>query len=497
MAYKAALSLLLFGLLTSSSYGQSLEEDLEEVFETYELMGLSVAVSTNLEVVSYHYGLRDLDRQLPVDTQTKFRIASISKSYTALGIIKLADQGLIDLDADISNYLSFSVENPNYPSEPITARMLLSHTSSLQDGSGYSGFLTATYNQNPIPELSALLTPGGDYYTTNMWRQESPGSFFAYSNINFGLIGTLIEAISGQRFDQYMKSEILDPLGITGSFNIQDLPEIDDLGVLYRNNGGWQPQVDNYQGIMPPPPDLSDYVLGTNGLYFAPQGGLRCTAEEVVLLMDYLDTDGATASLGIAPGRLQEMKISTWLYDGNNGDNYGGLFNRWAHGLHVANVTSGDQICGITNDGAFIGHPGEAYGLVSDGYFSEQNPVSFSLLINGIWGGYQTGNQSAYYQVEEAIFGVLCDYFSNTLHTLDRAPLLHLGPNPTAGTLQIHPKTQGPYSLQLFDLKGRQVHSFGQQSGSQILDLSQLPSGLYLLHLKHGQADATYKIIKQ
>ena len=83
MAYKAALSLLLFGLLTSSSYGQSLEEDLEEVFETYELMGLSVAVSTNLEVVSYHYGLRDLDRQLPVDTQTKFRIASISKSYTA------------------------------------------------------------------------------------------------------------------------------------------------------------------------------------------------------------------------------------------------------------------------------------------------------------------------------------------------------------------------------------------------------------------------------
>lgn len=496
MTFKVALSHFLICIISFNSFGQSLEEELEEVFESFELMGLSVAVSTHADVMSYHYGLRDLDRQLVVNAQTKFRIASISKSFTALGIIKLADQGLIDLDADISNYLSFSVENPNFPSEPISSRMLLTHTSSLQDGTGYASFLTATYNQNPIPELTELLIPGGEFYTSNMWRQEPPGSFFAYSNLNYGLLGTLIEAASGQRFDQYMKSEILEPLGISGSYNIQDLPDIDDLGVIYRNNGGWQPQVDHYQGIMPPPPDLTDYVLGTNGLFFAPQGGLRCSAEEVVHLMDYLDTEGATANLGIDPARLQEMKTPTWFYDGTNGNNYGGLFNQWAHGLHVANVNSGDRICDIANDGAFIGHPGEAYGLVSDGYFSEQSPISFSLLINGIWGGYQTGNQSAYYQVEEAIFERLCMYFSNTLNTDNGTFGLRVGPNPTAGGISVQNRSSKPFDLELFDLVGQKLLSFKQRSGELFLDLSTFNSGLYLLSIQEGDHRATYKIIK-
>src|SRR5690554_732139 len=149
--------------------------------------------------------------------------------------------------------------------------MLLSHTASIQDGSGYNNFLNATYTQNPIPQLQALLTPGGNYYTTNMWRQEIPGTHFAYSNLTYGVIATLIEAISEQRFDVFMREEILTPLGITGSYNIQDLEDINDVAVLYRNQNGWTPQFDNYQGVMPnPPANLPSLVLGTNGLFFSP-----------------------------------------------------------------------------------------------------------------------------------------------------------------------------------------------------------------------------------
>ena len=209
-----------------------------------------------------------------------------------------------------------------------------------------------------------------------------PIQFFAYSNINFGLIGTLIEKISNERFDIYMKNEILDPLGLDASYNVRDLSDINDVAVLYRNNGGWQPQVDNYEGIVPSPPNIGDYTPGTNGIYFGPQGSLRISAEDTGIFLNYLASDGINTSLNISQDALQEMKAIAWNYDGTNGDNYFGLFNRWGLGLHHANITTGDQICNLGEYDSFIGHPGEAFGLVSDAYFNTQQNISFTLLIN-------------------------------------------------------------------------------------------------------------------
>jgi CubicO group peptidase (beta-lactamase class C family) len=103
--------------------------------------------------------------------------------------------------------------------------MLLSHTSSLAEGSKYNDFLAATYADTP-PEVSQLLIPNGLYYNEDTWSSHKPGTFFQYSNINFGLLGTLIEAISGQRFDIYMREHVLAPLSIAGSFNIADIKDI-------------------------------------------------------------------------------------------------------------------------------------------------------------------------------------------------------------------------------------------------------------------------------
>ena len=127
---------------------------------------------------------------------------------------------------------------------------------------------------------------------------------FTYSNINYGLIGTLIEALSGQRFDIFMREQILIPLEIDGSFNIQDLTDIYNVSVLYRYNNGWVAQWDNYQGIMPIAPNLDDYALGTNGIYFAPQGGLRITAHEMNSIARALASDGAFYNLNITQEKL-------------------------------------------------------------------------------------------------------------------------------------------------------------------------------------------------
>jgi len=477
---------------------QSLEQDLQGIFEDFELMGLSVGIAVNGATESFHFGFRDFDRLLEVNENTKFRIASVSKSFTALGVMKLFDQGLIDLDDDISNYLPYTVENPAFPGTSITFRMLLSHTSSLQDGGGYNNFLNATYTHNPIPNISELIVPGGVYYTSNMWRMEPPGTYFSYSNINYGLLGTLIEAVSGERFDEYMKAEILEPMGISGSFNIQDVPEVNDIGVLYRNIGGWQPQFDNYQGVMPPPPDLSGYTPGTNGVYFAPQGGLRIGAGEMVLFSEYIRTGGSSAPLGISAATLSEMKNIAWDYNGNNGDNYGGLFNRWGLGLHHSNVNQGDQICGNFEYGTFLGHPGEAYGLISDGYFSEASSLAFSILINGIWNGYVIGSNTSYYQVEEAIFSTLCDYFSQTLELEEnKRDKFSIYPNPTDSGLHISTSTLSGFSVRVYNLLGEQVFIADYEDHYTFIDLSYLESGMYMMEITTTAVSEVFKLLKK
>jgi len=186
------LPLIFFSLFCYVLSAQSLQTNLQTVFTTNQLMGMSVYVFSAENESVYNFGYKNFSQSLPIDNATKFRIASISKSFTALGILKLYDQNLFELDDDVSTYLGYSVRNPNHPTIPITFRMLLSHTSSLQDGNGYTSFLNATFSQNPIPNISSVLQPGGSYYTSNMWRSEIPGTYFTYSNLNFGLLGTLI-----------------------------------------------------------------------------------------------------------------------------------------------------------------------------------------------------------------------------------------------------------------------------------------------------------------
>ena len=151
--------------------------------------------------------------------------------------------------------------------------MLLSHTSTIIDGTTYSSFLDATVNNNPIPNLSELLTTSGAYYTSGQFNNTVPGTYFNYSNINYVILGTIVEKISNTRFDVYCKQNISMPLGIDASFNVNDLVDIDQLAVLYRKpNGIWTPQADNYQGIQPVFNNLNGYIPGTNGGRFGPQG---------------------------------------------------------------------------------------------------------------------------------------------------------------------------------------------------------------------------------
>ena len=490
------ISLLFILFQVSTVLSQDLETTLQEIADDYGVMGMSLYVNVDGAVSETYIGLRDYTRNLPVNQNTQYRIASVSKSFTALGLIKLINDGAIELDDDISKVLGYELRNPNFPDKPITCRMLLSHTSSLQDGSGYAPFLDATYNQNTIPGISELLLSSGSFYTPNMWRQETPGTYFTYSNINYGLIGTLVEALSGLRFDIFMREQILIPLEIDGSFNIQDLTDINNVSVLYRYDNGWVAQWDNYQGIMPIAPNLDDYILGTNGVYFGPQGGLRITAHQMNIISRALASDGAFYNLNITEENYQSMKAIAWDYNESNGDNYGGLFNRWALGLHHANLSINDVIC-LAIPESFIGHPGEAYGLVSDNYFIDGSDVSFSLLINGVRQGYQAGT-SAFYTIEEDIFEAICLHINQILNQVTLNDIkFEIIPNPAKSHITITLTSElSNFEIELLDIRGKTIKSLRTESkGSIDLMLLGISKGVYFIQINDREKSGVKKFI--
>ena len=228
-------------LLIPSIWGQSLESELQSIATNHDMMGMSVVVFCKNGITeNIALGTADHTRNIEMTTSSKYRIASVSKTITAIAVMQLVDQNLLNLDEDISNILGFEVKNPHNPDVAITTRMLLSHTSTIIDGSTYSNFLGATVNNNPIPNLSEILAVGGQYYNAGQFNNTLPGTYFNYSNINYVILGTLVEKVSNLRFDVYCRQNIFQVLGIDASFNVNDLDDIDELAVLLtrrQNNG--------------------------------------------------------------------------------------------------------------------------------------------------------------------------------------------------------------------------------------------------------------------
>ena len=484
--------IVLFALFTTGISAQSqLTAKLEAIKSNRGVLGMSVTVIKN-EGISYSkgFGIRDVARDLPVNDSTIYRIASISKMISAIAMMQLYDRGLVNLDADISNYLGYQLRNPFFPNDVITIRKVISHTASLRDGTGYDGFLSGTFNQNPPPDIRALLLQGGVYYTSDMWSSSKrpSGDYFQYANIDFGVIGTLVEKISSKRFDIFCRENIFLPLGLDASFNLQDLVGFNNLAVLYRKSGGqWVAQADNYNGVKPPPRDLSAYVVGTNGVIFGPQGGLRVSTNDLSKILAMLMNNGIYGTTRIlsdtTSARIRQMN---WIFNGSNGDNYYGIFNSYSYGLHKTTELLPNQ--------TLYGHPGEAYGLISDAYFSFDNRFGIVFATNG--GQWGTGNYSGWYNVEEDVFQACLSELNNLtgVKAVAEQPLaftlMQNYPNPfnPATTITFTLPEAAHAKLSVFSMTGEEVSvlfdsTLAPGSHNSVFKPKDLPSGIYLYRL--------------
>jgi CubicO group peptidase (beta-lactamase class C family)/MFS family permease len=162
------------------------------------------------------HGVSDVASQTPVTPDTVFRIGSVTKTMTAVAIMQLTEQGLVDLDAPAADYLrSFSLVPAKASFRPVTVRHLLTHTG----GVGYlrrwsdllrPGLGTGIHARRPVGTLA-------DYYRSGLPVVIEPGTRWVYSNHGFAVLGQIVEDVAGQPFDHYLCEHLFAPLGMDHS----------------------------------------------------------------------------------------------------------------------------------------------------------------------------------------------------------------------------------------------------------------------------------------
>ncbi|MCC5934459.1 MAG: serine hydrolase [Balneolales bacterium] len=486
---------------------------LSQIAAFHDAAGMAVIGSCGSGQAEVYLGKRDIARNLPVTADTHFRIASVSKLVTALAVLHLHDEGALDLHQSAGSLLGFPLQNPAWPLHSIRVIDLLTHQSSIQDGSTYAAFLSESYSATAPPPISALLVPGSAWFAANNWRTEAPGSFFMYSNLNYGLLGSIIEAVTGQRFDRYMRDAFLPMLGIEGSFNPADLADINQLAALYRKPGGtWTPQFDHFQGVAPPDRELPGYVPGHNGLIFAPQGGLRTTARSLLQLARFLQQGGmAGGTQLISEETMAYLLEPQWTYSGGNGDPYFGLYYAFGAGAHHTTNRPGEDV--VVPGHLFAGHPGAAYGLASNLYIRLGSEAGTAILFitNGVGAGFGFDQRSAFYTIETDVFEtyathILAHCLPST-HINDPESGLQEGPadfrvmppfpNPFNSRTLLHWEMAVPAQMHitLHDLNGRLIRTLANQAFSAgrhtlPLEAADLSSGIYLLRFRNSSGQS-------
>ena len=163
--------------------------------------GMSILVARKGKVLmAKGYGYADLENKVPATEHTVYRLGSLSKQFTATATMQLVDQGLVRLDDSIRKYL------PEYPpaGQPITVRHLLNHTSGLVNYTSIGEYWK--HVNDDVPHSAVL-----DWFTGRELISE-PGATYSYCNTGYFLLGMIVERASGERFQDYVRENIFDPL---------------------------------------------------------------------------------------------------------------------------------------------------------------------------------------------------------------------------------------------------------------------------------------------
>ena len=314
--------------------------NLEERMKHHKITGVSIAVVHNYKIDwAKGYGWADVAEQRPVTEKTLFQAASISKSLNSVGVLKLVQDGKLDLHTDINHYLTswkFPYDSVS-KGKPITLTALLSHTAGLTIH-GFPGYARV----DTLPSVQQILDGEKPANTKAVRSFIEPDSTVVYSGGGTTITQLMITDVTGQPYDEYMQKNVLDPLGMKTSSYRQPPAGIDSslLATGYKADG--TPVKGKYHiyperaaaGLWTNPTDLCQYIIETARSYNGKSGKVL-TPEYTKLRLEPVKED---AGLGVFI-----FRYDTSFYFLHSGGNEG--FTCY----YIGNTSTGDAVVIMTN----------------------------------------------------------------------------------------------------------------------------------------------------
>ncbi|HWT78730.1 MAG TPA: serine hydrolase domain-containing protein, partial [Candidatus Methylomirabilis sp.] len=357
-------------LIAAPASAQTPDADLD-AFITQSMVqgghpGLAALIIKHGAVVwSGNYGLAQVQPAVAVTDDTLFMLGSVSKTVTAAAILQLWEQGRFGLDDDINDYLPFRVVNPHFPDVPITFRMLLTHSSSIQDNSWMClGSHMYSDGDSPISLrdfVEGRLVPGGAYYASS-YMVAPPGTVFDYSNVGFTLVGYLVESISGTPFDAYTQQNIFDPLGMDSTgWHLADLGSA-SIAMPYRCNNN---SSDGKSAFVAHP-------FGQYGYPDYPDGSLRTSARQLAQFLGAIMNGGELDGVRILKASTVQAMLTPV---GPPRPDLGGGWMSIRFGTGWMSATDGEDW--------YWGHGGADRGVSTMMFFRPSDGTGVIVLANG------------------------------------------------------------------------------------------------------------------
>ncbi|MFM1972003.1 MAG: hypothetical protein RL185_685 [Bacteroidota bacterium] len=337
-------------LVAQNDPSQKIESAIQQMMQSNPVVGLSVAVVKNNKIIYNHsFGFKDLEQQIPLNNQNIFRIASISKSFTATAMMQLVAKKQVSLDQDVSELIGFKVRNPKFPNKVITLKMILSHRSSINDSEGYFNLDAIDPSKNPN--------------WANCYNAYEPNKGYMYCNLNYNMAGAILERITGKRFDLYIKQQILDPLGLYGGYNV-NLLDSNLFAKLYEYKKDSAKFINAPDAYTSRKEEINNYTIGRTTPIFSPTGGMKISANDLAEYMIMHSQMGKHKGVRIMPKKLAKQMQQV-------------LSAEEGYGMAIETTKK------LIEGKAMIGHTGSAYGLNSMMFFEPKEKFGIVVISNG------------------------------------------------------------------------------------------------------------------
>ena len=383
--YILPILLLLLNLTAESISGRNpdkFNDEVRRIFDNLDMTGLGIAVVDGDSIIYQEsFGYKELPENgkggIRLANDDLFRIASISKTFIATVILQLQEEGKLSLDDDAQEYLKFPLRNPSIKDRPITIRHLLTHTSGINDARSW-------WNVDHInPDVDA------EYY--KCYSSTAPGRQYKYCNMNYTVLGAIIEGVTDHKFFEEVDRRIMKPLDIGGGFNCNDL-DSSRFVRLYR----YKPELHKYKEddeAYRPYKGIIDrnYKLGREFGLAYPASGMRISTGDLAKYMMMHMNGGTIGGVRIISAESEEAMRRNYV--GKN--NYGLSFR------HYNDLYPGKSLSGQTGGG---------HGLRSAMIFDPEDNVGFVIICSGSRSEYIDGYGDIHKPIIKLAYQYLLDY---------------------------------------------------------------------------------------